>query len=461
VATTVDRRPSTVDAPITLAEPPPRTLGLRSTLGLWGNLGISLLLPVAASFVVLPGRPLAVTVLAIVVGAVIGSILLGLGAAPGAREGVPAMVLLRGLLGYRLSYLPTVLNIVQCVGWATFEIVIIAEPAARVLHAPRWPFVLGAGALATLMAVRPLGAVRLLTRYAVWVALAAIGYFFARVLSHPLHPVTSGGASSFWTAVDVVIALPVSWFPLAADYTRHVRGPKQAFAGTAVGYGVATVALFALGVYALAAYGTAGLDVIGALLAVPLGVLAVVLLVVVELDEAFVNVYSTAISTQNLAARLDRRVLALIVGVVATVLALTFDITSYEPFLFLIGAVFVPLVGVFVVAYHLVPRKGWDVSERAPARPWLLVPWVAGFVAYQLTLPTFFDGAGKGWTAWWSARQADLGIDAANGWSASLVSLAVAMVLTALVCAPSALRRRRDRPAGPAAEAAGPAEPAG
>src|SRR3954447_15352895 len=91
------------DAPFTLAEPAPRLLGLRDTLGLWGNLGISLLLPVAAAYVILPGRPFGLTFGAIVVGAVIGSVLLGLGAAAGAREGVPAMVLLRGLLGRRVS----------------------------------------------------------------------------------------------------------------------------------------------------------------------------------------------------------------------------------------------------------------------------------------------------------------------------------------------------------------------
>jgi putative hydroxymethylpyrimidine transporter CytX len=437
------RRTAHAEAPVTLAEPPPRTLGLGATLGLWGNLGISLLLPVAATFVVLPGQPLARTMLAIVVGAAIGSVLLGLGAAAGAREGVPAMVLLRGLLGYRLSYLPTVINVVQCVGWATFEIVIIAATAARVLDAPRWPFALGAGVFATLMAVRPLRVVRLLARYAVWVAVAAIGYFFVRVLSQPLEPVTDGGAASFWTAADIVIALPVSWFPLAADYTRHVRGAKAAFTGTAIGYGAATVGLFALGVLALSAYGTVGLDVIGALLVVPLGALAVLVLVVVELDEAFANVYSTAVSTQNVVARVDRRLLAVAVGVVSTALALTFDITAYEPFLFLIGAVFVPLVGVFVMAYFLLPRGSWDVSEAAPARPWLLLPWLAGFVAYQLTLPTFFVGTGAGWTAWWAARQVDLGIDPANGWSASLVSLATAMALTALAAAPAAVRRRR------------------
>ncbi len=102
---------------------------------------------------------------------------------------------------------------------------------------------------------------------------------------------------------------------------------------------------------------------------------------------------------------------------------------------------FVPLVGVFVVAYYLLPRGSWDVSETAPARPWLLLRWAAGFVAYQLTLPTYFSGTGHGWTTWWTARQSSLGIDPANGWSASLVSLGVAAVLTALVALPSALAR--------------------
>ena len=429
------------EAPITLAEPPPRTLGLREAAGLWGNLGISLLLPVAATFAVLPGRSMWVTVLAIVVGALIGSLLLGLGAGAGAREGVPAMVLLRGLLGHRVSYLPTVLNIVQCVGWATFEVVVIAEAAARVLDTPRWPFVLLAGALATVMALRPLGAVRVLARYAVWAALAAVVYLFAQVLTEPLATISSGGAASFWSAVDIVIALPVSWFPLAADYTRHVRGARAAFVGAAAGYGAATVAFFVLGALALAAYGAVGLDVIDALLAVPLGALAVLVLVVVEVDEAFANIYSTAVSTQNLAGRLDRRVLAVAVGAAATLLALGFDITAYEPFLFLIGAVFVPLVAVFCVAYYLMPYGRWDVSESAPARPLLLLPWAAGFAAYQLTMPTYFADTGAGWTAWWTARQHDLGIPAANGWSASLVSLAVAGLLTALVLA--AARRRR------------------
>ncbi|WP_040338939.1 purine-cytosine permease family protein [Candidatus Blastococcus massiliensis] len=429
----------TTEAPLTLGEAPPPTLGLRDTFGLWANLGVSLLLPVAAVFVVLPGRPLSETLTAIVVGAVIGSVLLGLVAAAGARERVPGMVLLRGLLGRRTSWLPTAFNLVQCVGWATFEIVIIAEAASRVLDAPRWPFVLAAGVLATAMALRPLGVVRVLARYAIWAALAAVVYLYVQVLAEPLPPLESGGATSFWTATDIVIALPVSWLPLAADYTRHARSARSAGVGAGVGYGLATVAMFTLGVLALAAYGSGGLDVIDALLAVPLGALAVLVLVSVELDEAFANVYSTAVSAQNVVGRLDRRVLAVAVGGVATALALTLDVVAYEPFLFLIGAVFVPLAGVLLVAYWLTPRGDWDTSDTARARPLHLLPWGAGFVAYQLTLPTYFPGPGSGWTAWWGARQADLGIDPANGWSASLVGLGVAVALTL----PVALAGRR------------------
>jgi len=433
-----------LDAPLTLTEPAPRPLGLRDSLGLWGNLGISLLLPVAAAFVILPGSPFGPTLLAIVVGAVIGSVLLGLGAGAGAREGVPAMVLMRGLLGRRTSYLPTAFNLLQCIGWATFEIVIIGQAAAAVLDAPAWPFLLGAGVLATLMALRPLGSVRVLARYAVWVALAGVVYLFVRVLSQPLADFTTAGAVSFWTAVDVVIALPVSWFPLAADYTRHVRSGRSAFTGATVGYGAATVAFFMLGALALSAYGKGGFDVIDALLAIPLGAAALLVLIFVEVDEAFANIYSTAVSAQNVSPRLDRRILALVVGTLATVLAFTFDIVGYEPFLFLIGAVFVPLVGVFVVAYYLVPRRGWDTSETAKARPWLLLPWAAGFVAYQLTTPTFFLGTGAGWTQWWLDRQADLGISPTNGVSASLVSLAVAAALTFVV---TTIERWGARPA--------------
>jgi putative hydroxymethylpyrimidine transporter CytX len=432
------------EVPRTLDEaPPPRLLGLFDQLALWWNLGISLLLLVAAQFVIDPafdGRPLslAAALAAVVVGSVIGNLLLGLGAVPGAETGAPGMVLLRGLLGRRGSWVPTAFNVLQLIGWTTFEIVIIAESATKVVSAGwRWPFVVGAGVLATFMAIRPLGVVRgYLKQVAVWVVLASTAYLFIQVLRQPLDRIDGGSWHNFWKGADIVIALAVSWIPLAPDYSRHSTNARSSFFGAFLGYGAASMVFFGLGVLTYAAYG--GDDLIGSLLAIPAGGLALLMLVIDELDEVFANLYSTVVSVQNVRPSLDRRVLAVVVGVLATALALEFDIHAYENFLLLLGSVFVPLFATFATDYFLVSRRAWDVSDDARPRWLMLLPWAAGFVAYQLVNP----GTVEWWSSWWIDR----GFDAPNWASASIVSFAVAAVATLLV---GALSRRTTAAARP------------
>jgi NCS1 family nucleobase:cation symporter-1 len=421
-----------VEAPTTLTEPPPRALGWLDQLGLWANLGVSLLIPVTATFLVPAGQSFLATATAILLGTVLGCLLLGLVAQAGAETGAPTMVLLRGLLGRRGSYAPTVLNLLQCVGWATYEVWVISYAAYGVWDGlPRWVYVLAAGAVATGMALRPLGSVRLLKRIAVVAVVLCSAYFLIETLRRPLGPLT-GGWTGFWTSTDLVIALPVSWIPLVADYSRFSRDPKAAFSATALGYAVSSAAFFLLGVLALRAYASASSDVVGALLAVPAGAVALCILAVDEVDEAFANIYSTATSVQNIAPRLDRRALALVVGGLATILALAVNGAEYEPFLLLIGAVFVPLGATFVVDFFVNRRRTYRVDDAAPGRWLMALPWAAGFVAYQLTTPTVLD-RWAGWGTFWTHAQDWLGISATNGFSASIVSFAVAAVLTALV----------------------------
>ncbi len=136
----------------TLAEPVPQSLGLLDQFGLWGNLGVSLLGFTGAIFVLQPGGAgtpelsLAAALTAIVAGTLLGTAVLALSGIPGAQTGAPAMVLLRGLFGARLSYLPTGINILQLVGWGIFELVTIATAAHTIAPAlPRWGYVLIAG----------------------------------------------------------------------------------------------------------------------------------------------------------------------------------------------------------------------------------------------------------------------------------------------------------------------------
>jgi nucleobase:cation symporter-1, NCS1 family len=422
---------TTAEAPATLTEDQPRTLGFTDQLGLWANLGISLLIPVTATFLVAPGQSFLATVVAIVVGTAIGCLLLAAVARAGAVTGAPTMVLLRGLLGRTGSYVPTVLNLLQCVGWATYEIWVISFAAHAVWSGlPRWAYVLIAGVVATAMALRPLGSVRLLKRIAVVAVLACSAYFLVETLRRPLGGFTAGDWTGFWTSVDLVVALPVSWIPLVADYSRFSKSPRAATLGTGIGYAASSAVFFLLGVLALRAYAGADQDVVGALLAVPAGAIALVILAVDEVDEAFANIYSTATSAQNVLPRADRRVLAVVVGGLATVLALAVDGSAYEPFLFLIGAVFVPLAATVVVDFAL-SRGRYDTSAAAPARWVMLVPWVAGFVAYQVTAPTVLS-SWPAWESFWRHGQDLLHVSPTNGFSASVVALAVAAVLTPL-----------------------------
>jgi putative hydroxymethylpyrimidine transporter CytX len=414
---------------LTLADEQPRTLGFLDQTALWGNLGISLLGLVTAVFVMQPGMSFAAALTAIVVGTVIGTAGLGLANVAGARTGRPAMVMLRGLFGAKLSYLPTVLNVIQVLGWAVFELFFIAAAARQLLpwHVT-WPYIVIAGVLTTAMAIWPLGSVRLLRRYALIAVLAAMTYLLIQLLREPLPSFTHGGWSGFWPGVDLVIAVSVSWIPLAADYSRHSRSPKTAFAGSFVGYSVTQIFCYGLALLAfstVAASDSSQEGMFAALIAVPAGWLAFAVLVLRELDESFANVYSTAISAQNLGPRIDRRVLAVVIGAIATLLALVIDIASYQNFLYLIGSVFVPMFAVFAVQYFV--YRGWtrwDTSETAPSRFGLLVPWVLGFAAYQLVNP--------GLIAWWAARwqQVDswLHFTPPTWLSASLFSFAVAFV---------------------------------
>jgi NCS1 family nucleobase:cation symporter-1 len=430
----------------TLESPVPQNLSFLDQLGLWGNLGVSLLGFTGAIYVLEPltGAPplsLAAGLVAIVVGTVLGTLILSATAVPSARTGMSAMMLLRGLFGGRLSYVPTVLNILQCVGWGTFEIVTIAGATHTVADwAPRWACVLVAGVLTTVLTVRPLGAIRVLRKYVTVLMVASVLYLLVQLLREPLPPLGRGTWTGFLPAVDTVIAVAVSFVPLAGDYTRHARSARGAFLGSLAGYGVTQILCYGLGLLTLV---TVAHDdptrIYGAFIAVPVGWLAFAVLALRELDQSFANVYSTAVSVQNLRPRWDRRLLALVIGVGTTVTALLTGLGSYENFLDLLGSVFIPLAGVLLVDYFWLTGQSWDYREDSPARWSRLVPWVAGFVAYQLVNP----GGISWWVSAWTHVDSAIAFTPPSWLSASIFSFAVAAALTPLVAGSALLWHRR------------------
>ncbi|HEX6522811.1 MAG TPA: cytosine permease [Streptosporangiaceae bacterium] len=425
----------------TLAEPVPQSLSVADQFGLWGNLGVSLLGFTGAMFVLQPfghGTPelsLAAGLTAVVAGTLLGTLPVALTAVQGARTGAPAMVLLRGLFGARLSYLPTVINIVQCVGWAVFELVTISTAAGAIVGhvaphtVPRWAFVLFGGVVTALFTIHPLGAIRVLRRYATVAVLIVMAYLFVQLLRNPLPAFGHGTWSGFWIATDTVVGAGISWVPLAADYTRHSRSSRSAFAGAIAGYSVTQVLCYAIGLFALVTVARGDPNQIwGAFIALPAGTLAFAILAARELDQSFADVYSTAVSIQNLRPMWDRRVLAGLITVLSTAGALWLNINAYQNFLFLIGSVFVPLSAVLVVDFFVISRGRWDLSAGARARWLMLVPWALGFVMYQLVNP----GSVAWWASAWASFARSIHFSTQPWMSASILSFVVAGVATLL-----------------------------
>lgn len=434
----------------TLAEPVPQALSLLDQFGLWGNLGVSLLGFTGAIFVLQPGGAdtpelsLAAAVTAIIVGTLLGTAVVALAGLPGARTGAPSMVLLRGLFGARLSYLPTVLNIAQCVGWGVFELVTIAVAAHTVAPAlPKTGYVLIAGTATALLTIRPLGAIRVLRKYASGAVLVVLCYLTVQLILHPLPGLTDGSWSGYWAATDTVVAVAISWAPLVADYTRHSRSQRAAFVSVLGGYGVTQVLCYIIGLLALVTVAHSNPDhIYGAFIALPLGALGFAILAARELDQAFANVYSTAVSAQNLRPLWDRRILAGVITALITAGALWLNIGDYENFLTLIGSVFVPMSAVLITDYFVVSRGHWDLSAAARCRWIVLLPWAMGFATYQLINPGYVSW----WASAWTALGRAIGFTPASWMSASILSFGVAAAATMLASGLARLpaRWRRD-----------------
>ncbi|MGH2740207.1 MAG: purine-cytosine permease family protein, partial [Actinomycetota bacterium] len=420
---------------------------------LWGDLGVGMLVIVAGALLV-PALGLPEALLAVLVGSVLGCLPLALVGVAGAREGVPGMVLLRPVLGVWGSYAPTALNVGQLVGWTAFELWAMALIASRVTG-PLFgveSFWIWLGVAAIVCVALSLGGPvlvvrRWMERFGAWVIGGVAAWITFRLLveadlgalwSRP----AEGGFPTFWQGVDLVVALPVSWIPLVADYSRFARRGVSSAGGTYLGYLVANVWFYAIGALLVLGAGVPafpGPAAVGeGILTLAGGTIVLLALLVGETDEAFADIYSAAVSIQNVARRAPVR--ALVVGVSALGVALAAwlfgqpddGVQTYELFLFLIGSVFVPLTGVFIADYFALGRQRFASDALFdPSGPYrytggvrlaAIGAWILGFLAFQWVFPT-----GPGW---WT----DLVIDIVGkplfggNVSASLVSFGVAFV---------------------------------
>lgn len=413
MSSTVGANTALVPVPVT-----ERPFGTRDHASLWLSLGVGLLVIQVGSFLV-PAMGTQAAFAAIAIGSVLGAGLLAWTARIGTDSGLSSAGLMHATYGGAFAKLPIVLNIVQLVGWTTFELVVMrdgltailrdlgwvaaaapavggAEPAALALTAP-WE--LGAAAVVATLAFGALlvglanGSMvalvrRFVSRFGLPLVLASLAWLtwqFAQLAAmkgwDAMWNRPGDGGMSFLSAVDLVIAMPISWLPLVADFSRHGRDGRGALAGTWVGYAIANAWCYALGV--LVALSAPTTDLVTALLLAQGGLIALGLILIDELDNAYGDVYSGSVAAHSLAPKRGVAGWGVVIAVGCTLLALVLPMHGLEPFLLMLSSVFVPLYGVIVG--RLGGRRDVALRPDAPSVEWVAVAiWIAGVALFHL-----------------------------------------------------------------------------
>ncbi|WP_295375572.1 cytosine permease [uncultured Pseudacidovorax sp.] len=371
-------------------------------LSLWFSLGVGLLVMQVGAFLV-PAVGTRDAVVAIVVGSLVGAGLLAWTARLGCQTGLASAGLMHSAYGSVFARLPVVLNIVQLVGWTTFELVIMREGTQAIA---KQAFGLSldsvGGALAAtllwgavLLALLSGSMVSLVRRFVSRFGLPLVVLSLIWLTWQFAGKLQAQGFEAFWqrqgdgsmglfSAMDLVIAMPVSWLPLVADYARYgVRAqpgkPGGAFTGTWIGYAVANLWCYALGVM-VASTAAPDTTLVMALLLAQGGLVALGLILIDELDNAYGDVYSGSVSMHSLRPHWSVRRWGLMIALVCVALALVLPMHALEPFLLMLSSVFVPLYGVILgrLGGGGVPLPvGCKVDLSAAA------VWIAGIAVYH------------------------------------------------------------------------------
>ena len=394
--------------------PAERVFTLRDHTALWFSLGVGLLVMQVGAYLV-PALSTQQAVLAIVLGSLLGSGLLSWMAKIACETGLSSAALMTHVYGRQFAKLPILLNLVQLIGWGTFELVVMRDATVAIARQagamPQafWPVVvtlLWGGVIALLISGSMLQLVRkLIARIAlplVVLSLLWLSWHFVQLAISQgwqgLWERPGAGGMGWLPAMDLVIAMPISWLPLVADYARHGRDGASAMRGTWLGYALANIWCYGLGV--LVALTLPSADLVTALLLAQGGLIALTLILIDEVDNAYGDTYSGSMAVHSLAARWSLRRWGLLLSVVCTLLALALPMHSIEPFLLLLSSVFVPLFGVILgrlawqpAALRTAQASQWMHDSQSVRTPCVVV-WLLGIALYHC-MPLISADAGR------------------------------------------------------------------
>ncbi|MBQ3837968.1 MAG: putative hydroxymethylpyrimidine transporter CytX, partial [Treponema sp.] len=185
-------------------------------------------------------------------------------------------------------------------------------------------------------------------------------------------------ALSFGAAIELSVAMPLSWLPVISDYTKDAKRPVAVSLAAAVVYFLVSVWMYAIGMGAALVAGESSIDIV--MLKTGLGIAALVIVVLSTVTTTYLDAYSAGVSSQSVHSKINIKAAAIIVAVLGTVGAILFNMDNITDFLYLIGSVFAPMTAI-LLADFFVCKNDSSAKKIDVAR---IVVWILGFALYRL-----------------------------------------------------------------------------
>lgn len=320
-------------------------------------------------------------IIAIVLGHFIGCCLLYMAGLIGANTGKSSMETVKMSFGQKGSIMFSSINIIQLIGW-TAVMIISGAMAANVLL-PNISISIWSIIISILVIIWVILGVKSLEK----INTIAMGLLFivTIILSFVLfkdsnHSILTSGNMTFGSALELSIAMPLSWLPLISDYTKSAKEPKKSTFISVLVYFIVSCWMYLIGLGATIITGESDIAMI--MLKANLGIAAIIIIVFSTVTTTYLDVFSAGISSVSIKKNLNPKLVSIIVCIIGLVLVLFTPITQYENFLYFISSVFAPMISIQIVDFFYL-KKDNSINNFDYLNLGL---WFLGFIIYRIFL---------------------------------------------------------------------------
>ncbi len=318
--------------------------------------------------------------LAILIGHLIGCVMLFCAGLIGGKVRKSSMETVKMSFGQKGSLLFSLLNILQLVGWTAIMIYDGALAANSIWNAGKWIWCLIIGGLIVLwilIGIKNLGKLNTVAMAALFILTLILSFV---IFGEGSMPGISGEGMTFGAAVELSVAMPLSWLPLISDYTREAKQPVKATAVSAIVYGLVSCWMYVIGMGA--AIFTGESDIAQIMVKAGLGIVGLLIIVFSTVTTTFLDAYSAGISSESVWSKINGKWMAVGTTLIGTIGAMFLPLTDITDFLYFIGSVFAPMIAIQIADFFLLKK---DSSDRSFCIQNLVI-WFIGFVLYRLLM---------------------------------------------------------------------------